>query len=613
MINFTSLLDTFSGQMIQKTIPLFNKIKEEVSYYYNDGFLDYYSNSLDKYKNIKTLLYRQPTPFYDIYYPINLEFDKTDISTNSLSNLFIDNNCVTIIGAAGSGKSMLLRHLFLNSFVDFFKSPIYIALRDLSIDESNLEIYIRKNILDVKLSPNDNFLEKLLSDGDFIFFLDGYDEIKSTEKQKITKKLEEFIDKYPNNKYILTSRPYSNIEYFKNFKNLHIKKLNLEDINNFINLQVKDTIFAEKIIGSIKNNKQKYINSFLENSLLLTLYIITYSKNSTIPENKFLFYRRVFDVLFTEHDNATKIGYEREIKTKLNQETIDNILQIFSFLSFFDNYFDFDKKYIVETFNKIKKKNLELTFDNNYLIEDLKLTIGLWIEDGGIYQFAHRSMQEYFAAVFISNIKSINNKLNIYTKLIEINKYYDFDIKNFLYLSYEMDKKFFIENYSLPLLKIIKSYFLKEDGSLNYEFPYMNEGFKGEIIEKRIHNRIIYEIGSFGHSFSEPIIDNCFITSDITLNIDYSSIILKLLTNKNIVFNQIFLKREDVSAPYNEMYTFNKDEILSKKSINYFKSIKLDKELEKIINKINKIENSLVISLNNEARLEDDYISMIEL
>lgn len=479
MIETATLLKIMSKPATQASVPLFKKISDKVSHYWNDGFLDYFLNSLERYKEIKTLLHRQPVDFYNIYYPAKLTYENKTINTDSVKSLFRTNNFFTIIGDAGSGKSTLIRHLFISSLLESYKAPIFIALRDLDITSSNLETFIRENILQNKLSPSDDFLNGLLEDGEFLFFLDGYDEINSENKHEITKNIEKFIDTYPNNNYILTSRPYSNIEYFKSFHNYNIADLSPDDRIAFVKQQLKsdvDTRLADKIIESIKETNHNYIDSFLKNPLLLTLYIMTYSKNSSIPSSKYVFYRRVFDVLFAEHDSATKIGFEREIKTQLNQETLEKILQTFSFLSYFDSHINFKKDYIFNTLSTIKEKNNNLKFKNNDFIEDMKLSIGLWVEDSGVYAFAHRSMQEYFASVFISSL-SDKNKRSVYKKIVSFAVNRDFDIKNFLSLCYEMDKEFFIKYYSLPILSKIKKLFIDQNENLNYKFPYLNNGF----------------------------------------------------------------------------------------------------------------------------------------
>ena len=159
-----------------------------------------------------------------------------------------------------------------------------------------------------------------------------------------------------------------------------------------------DEKISSKILDSINEKKESYIDSFLSNALILTLYIITFNTNSQIPNKKYLFYRRVFDVLYKEHDSATKTGYERELKVKISQDELEEVLKYFAFISFFDNKFNFDKSYINEKLNLIKQK-LNKEFDNNNLIEDLKLSLSLWLEDYGIYCFAHKTLQEYFIQI----------------------------------------------------------------------------------------------------------------------------------------------------------------------------------------------------------------------
>ena len=112
-----------------------------------------------------------------------------------IKDIFKKGNFITILGDAGSGKSTLVKHLFINSFIESYKAPIFVALRDLDKDTFNPEQYLRNIILEKKLSPSDNFLTKLLNNGEFVFFLDGFDEINSKNIKLITSVLEKFIDK----------------------------------------------------------------------------------------------------------------------------------------------------------------------------------------------------------------------------------------------------------------------------------------------------------------------------------------------------------------------------------------------------------------------------------
>lgn len=587
---------------IQAATPLFKKFSDSVSHWYNDGFLDYFAKSLKKYKEIKTLLHRQPTNFYDIYYPAKLQHKNDIYNTDDISGLFNISNNITIIGDAGSGKSTLIRHLFISSLCQKFKAPIFIALRDLNEENSNLENFIRSNILKNKLAPSDDFLNSLLEDGDFIFFLDGYDEIKSSLKHDVTQKIENFIDKYQKNFFVLTSRPYSNIEFFKDFVNYQICDLSKKDIDAFIKQQIKESILAKRIVESLKENQHEYINTFLKNPLLLTLYIMSYSKNSSIPSNKYVFYRRVFDVLFTEHDTATKIGFEREIKTKLNQEQLENILQIFSFLTFFDTHFDFDKQYIFSKLNIIKEKNKSITFSNNDFLDDMKLAIGLWIEDSGIYSFSHRSMQEYFTAVYITNLEKIENKISIYKKIISLHTLDNIDLNNFLSLCYEMDKIFFIKHYLIPVLLKIKSMFVNVDGNFKYDMSYLSEGFissdkyQNEGISVTDELRFILETFRISKIHYE---DNVFTIVNLLLQ-----------SHENPIFKE-YIGKERGMDETTFRFTPPDSTKISDEYINFLRKIGIDNVMKDVI--IN-LDNDLDVAnkiLKDASTQEDDLINMI--
>lgn len=167
--------------------------------------------------------------------------------------------------------------------------------------------------------------------------------------------------------------------------------------------------------------------------------------------------------MFKEHDSITKIGYERELKTKLSQEGFEEILKIFSFISYFDSEYDFTKDYLFDLLNKIKEKRTSFNFDNNNLIEDLKSAIALWTEDSGVYSFAHRSMQEYFAALYIKGIN--DNKKDAYekihSKLFENRR--NRETANFLSLCDEMDSYNYKKYMLLPTLKSINKKINRQD------------------------------------------------------------------------------------------------------------------------------------------------------
>ncbi|NQZ28309.1 MAG: NACHT domain-containing protein [Colwellia sp.] len=604
----TILLKALSKPAIKASMPLFRALKDRVHHAFNDGMIEYFSASLDKYKNIKTLLHRQPTPFYNIYFPTTLvdKGTRQDISTNSVESLFKEYNCITIIGDAGSGKSTLLKHLFISTFVENYKAPIFVNLRDLDLTTSNLDEFLCSHILQNKLSPSEDFIKKLLKNGEFLFFLDGYDEIKSSEKHQITKNLENFIDIYPNNNFLLTSRPYSSIEFFKNFRNFHIKDMEKTCQISFIKQQIIDTRLSTKIVDSIKDSSDRYIQSFFKNALLLTLYIMAYSKNSSIPNKKYIFYRRVFDVLFAEHDSATKIGYEREIKSQLNQESLEYVLKVFCFLSYFESQFDFKKDYIFKQLGIIKDKS-DFKFKNNDFIDDMKLSIGLWSEDCGVYSFAHRSMQEYFASVHLTNMKSIKHKKIVYKKIMALTYDMDFNVTNFLSLCYEMDEQFFIENYSIKLIKKLKKLIINNNGDYNLSLPYLGNGiFESNSGKENTHIKSY----SYGVTKDTMIAAGSYITPKVSYGFfhEVALIITSNIHHKD--FNK-FITIKNKGSNNHQVGYYLPQKIFKLGYKEFLEEIGVFDEFDNIIKKLDKILLNLEKQVSTGKNIEESFAAMI--
>ena len=188
----TSLIDTFKDPILK----FLGDVKDEVQFFLNDGLSEYVDNYKTKYSKTKTFLFREEkVNFYDVYFPISLRGKKTRIDNfRQIEELFLERQFVSIVGSAGSGKSMMMKHIFLSSIKELYKIPIIIELRNLNDFSGSITEYIYKSLFRNKLAPNTKILERLLSTGTFLFLFDGYDEIYSEQKNKISNDIEDFVD-----------------------------------------------------------------------------------------------------------------------------------------------------------------------------------------------------------------------------------------------------------------------------------------------------------------------------------------------------------------------------------------------------------------------------------
>lgn len=363
MDDIKKLISTFLGDSLTNLLKSgTDRITNEISQIVNNRILEYLVAEYKSNYKTKTLLYKvEPIELEKFYQPLHLckressifHFSKNSnnfrIGTKHLKNIFGNNkNCITITGTAGSGKSTLVKYLIVDCIMNKYKIPIKIELRYLNNYNGDLLSYITDEIIKFnKIAEKDKIVEKLLNSGKFVFFLDGYDEIISNKKEEITKDISKIVKRFNNNKYLLASRPFVEVEMLDNFYNYEICDLEPDEINSFIRKQFRDSEqeSAENIIKTIDNNKNKNdaYKSFLKNPLLLSMFILACDKDSYIPENKSEYYNNVFDALYSGHDTLAKLGYVREKKSGLSKEDIINLLKRFSINSFFEQKYSFSK------------------------------------------------------------------------------------------------------------------------------------------------------------------------------------------------------------------------------------------------------------------------------
>jgi hypothetical protein len=164
----------------------------------------------------------------------------------------------------------------------------------------------------------------------------------------------------------------------------------------------------------------------------------------------------VIQALFSEHDSKTKLGFVREKQSGLKQEEFEKILKAFCFVSYFEQTYNWDVDYIFPLFEKIKN-SADVTFDSDKVVGDLKSAVALWVEDNGDYSFAHRSLQEYFVALFIKNLSS-SAKDKAYAKIVS--RFEDDlgsdETENLMSLLQEVDTIDFLRKFKIPLLEELR-------------------------------------------------------------------------------------------------------------------------------------------------------------
>lgn len=451
--------------LITPLINTYTVINSEWRHLFKIGIKEYLQSQTEKYYFTNTFLHRiEKVRFHDIYYPIKATHGSS-VTTDFLDlNGVLENyGCITIIGSAGSGKTTLMKHFFLYSVIAKEKIPLLIELRNLNEYKGDFEALINDRILKSKVKPSGGTLKRALESGIFLFLLDGYDEIFSSKKHEINCEIQNFVDSYPKNHFIITTRPGSGIEGLSRFHDFNVSELSDEDVQKFIRQLVEDSERRSRILKIIKDPSNANYVDYLRNPLLLSMFIMAFENHPEIPSRKSAFYRNVFDTLYSKHDGVTKNSFPREKVTKLQREEFEKILSIFSYLTLIDGKYAFTEEYLTDVLEKIRN-NMKSVYKIEDLIYDLRTTISILLRDGFEYSFPHRSMQEYFAAQFISDLPS-DRKQIAYSNLFKTLKKSSSDYSlNLWTICNELDKVAFTTYFLIPeLKKIVKILSVKSE------------------------------------------------------------------------------------------------------------------------------------------------------
>lgn len=468
---------------------------------FSNKILEY---SVEEYKRnyyCKTILHRvEPISLDKFYQPLYLrQIGQLErIATTSVKELFSSNNKIAIIGTAGSGKSTMIKHLALNCYSEGNKIPIKIELRYLNEYGESFTSYIMNEVFSFyQLGMSNDIVSRLLYSGNFTFFLDGYDEISYNKKAKVTAEINAFMARYSNNYYLMSSRPFANLETMPLFVNYEVCELQDNEIVEFISKQIPldNQEVATNIVAAIENPSNSSYKSFLSNPLLLSMFILTFQSYSELPQKKNIFYRQVFETLFSLHDSLSKLSYVRDKASGLNKDQFELILKLFSAATFLKDKFIFSVDEINQNLDIIKTHK-SLVFDNQLLLDDLQVAIGILNREGLDYTFPHRSLQEYFASLFITNLNA-ENKKKFYKDTLE-NIQYNFDKLfyrvHFYSLLNELDFTSMVVSFCLPILRRLHESIYKSINAIDVTIKQLQDELKEPISDSENAIRKEYEI-----------------------------------------------------------------------------------------------------------------------
>lgn len=437
---------------------------DEFTFLIDKGMPEYLASNFAKCETIKTLLNRNnPIDLESCFVAPKFDCQENQIlASEILKEINSDAGKYIITGVAGSGKSVFLKHSFRSVIEKGYSYyPLFFELRQLNrIDKKmiSLEVELFESIK----ASNENFSKNKfkygLKSGGFFIFLDGYDELAIDIKEKITEEIIKIAAVYNKCPLVVSSRPSSDFVSWEGFREAKLLPFELPQIKEYIGKIKYDDARKGDFLADLDSIYQSH-KGFLSNPLLCAMMLLTYEVFGEIPEKRHVFYSKCFDVLAIEHD-ASKGRYKRELHSGITVDQLEEIFMFFCAFSYADRIIEFDE----ENLEKYVNNALEAcgrTIEVGRVVKDFCESISILQKDGLIFEFAHRSFQEYFYAKFVVKDREIPLKKKVDWLVSE------FSNDDAVDMIYDMDKKYFEDEYLLPEIKKICAYIKDADPNKN--------------------------------------------------------------------------------------------------------------------------------------------------
>ncbi|AFY37634.1 putative signal transduction protein with Nacht domain [[Leptolyngbya] sp. PCC 7376] len=432
---------------------------------FNFCFTEYLKRNFNKCSKTKTILYRdQPVNLKDFYVRTDLQrkghFLGQTITENEFLDIIKSEQRIIISGTAGSGKSTFCKSIFLDLIETHNEIiPLFLELRQLN-SEKELSIleYLINELKKFKSSFAGDQLDYALKKGKIILILDGFDEVNRDRKEVVEREIIEIAGHYENVLLVCSTRPDDRFISWEEFHTYQVLPLDKVKALNLIRKMRFDATIKSNFIKALDANLYDKHKSFASNPLLLTMMLLTYEQIAEIPEKIHLFYHEAFSTLFHKHD-AFKSSYRRKTYTGLSIDDFAKLLSTFSLLSYSQEKYSFSRDELIELL-KASKKISKIIAEEENILNDLLFSVCILQKDGLKYTFTHRSFQEYFTALFLTNFNSCQ-KYELFEKVAFTNR-----SDSVIMISLEINQELVEKEWIIPKLK----WFLEQFSSKNASF-----------------------------------------------------------------------------------------------------------------------------------------------
>lgn len=405
----------------------------------------YWQNYQDRHCLLKVLGMREPVRLESIYTEVQFlsdrdilnftsvdslekafretaqrSYQRQNISTQAGLQAAKEKQYLMVLGSPGSGKSTFLRRIGLEALKGSKGNyqhgclPVFVELKRFNNSDISLENFIIEEFKPCGFPNQEELAQKLLQQGKLLILLDGLDEIPSENLNVAISQIQDFVDKYHKNRFIISCRTAAYRSGFRRFSDVTIAEFDNTQIENFINNwfgseQDKQAGTAKKCWEILQRDENQAAKELGQTPLLLTFLCLIYDRSQKFPDNRSVLYRKALRILLEEWASEKRILRD-EIYSGLHTELEEILLSEIAHKGFQADRLFFEEREIIQDIKSFLAGNLNApqNLDGKAVLDAIAVQQGILVERAeDIYSFSHLTLQEYLTAQYIDDNRQV--------------------------------------------------------------------------------------------------------------------------------------------------------------------------------------------------------------
>ncbi|MBD0309953.1 MAG: NACHT domain-containing protein, partial [Microcoleus sp. T1-bin1] len=390
---------------------------------------------------LKALGMREAVPLESVYTAVQFLDEQAIRSFESIQNLeeayrqakersFQQQNCkkqeglkianekqyLMVLGQPGAGKSTFLRKIGLEALkgkkggFKHDRIPVFIELKSFTSSQIDIEKLIVEEFSICGFPSSEQFIAKALEQGKLLILLDGLDEVPTVNTNEVISKIQNFVDRYDKNSFIVSCRTAAYRNNFQRFTDVKLADFDDTQIEQFIGNWFQSEVdkqagTAQKCWELLQKPEYAAAKELAHTPLLLTFLCLIYDRSQNFPNNRSVLYRRALRILLEEWAAEKRIQKE-EIYQGLSTELEESLLSEIAYTGFESDKLFFSQREVVEPIKTFLAGNLNAPkhLDGEAVLNAIAVQQGILVERAeDVFSFSHLTLQEYLTAQYIAD------------------------------------------------------------------------------------------------------------------------------------------------------------------------------------------------------------------